>query len=273
MSIAEKLSTVSDNVQRVYVAGYNSGYADGEEIGGNAGFESGYNDGYLQGLEKGRTNERDFFWNEFQKNGERASYNYAFYGEGWSDVNFYPKYDIRFGNDQMVFESCKITDLKQRLIDCGVKMIFGDATQSLYYFFRNAPVTHLPEIGGKSVISAQGAFQTCTDLQSIEKLTLSDTANCPCNSAFRNCLFLEEIRFNQGIRPTSLSLQWSTKLSKASLASMNEDGKGYGLIPALSDDVTGSITVSATAVSAAFPDRAEWDALCNTKPTWTITEA
>lgn len=267
MNISEKLTTVSENVPRVFYAGYASGETAGLNEGYSYGFESGYNkgkiEGYNEGKNAGQLAEYDRFWDAFQGNGERTDYNYAFYGVGWSDVNFYPKYDIPINNVQMVFDQCKITDLKQRLLDCGVRLVFNNtAISSLYYLFRASAITRLPEVGSVKVTNAQLAVNRCMDLKSIDRFILSDTEVSYCNNTFATCTSLTEIRFNEGIRPTGLNLQWSP-LSRASLEN---------LVSSIAEDFTTSITVSAAAVSAAFPDRTEWDSLCNTRPNLTVTE-
>lgn len=218
-----------------------------------------YSDGIKTGEEHGRGLERHEFWDAFQFNGTRADWNYAFYGEGWTDDNFFPIYDILFNNCQMVFERSKITDMKQRLADCGVKLIFGEDALSLYYFFRNAAITHLPEIGGTSVTNAEGAFLSCSKLQSIDKVVLSDTKSCSCTRMFNGCSALTEVRFNENIRPTNLVLSACKKLSKDSIEN---------IVKAIAKDHTGSITISKDAIDSAYADRSEWSAfLAENKPT------
>ena len=85
MSIAEKLQTISDNVQRVYDAGYAKGRAEGSS-GGSTETDTTY---------------YDTFWDAFQKaeldeNGEMQStkidYYYAFANKHWNDDIYNPKY-------------------------------------------------------------------------------------------------------------------------------------------------------------------------------------
>lgn len=65
MSIAEKLTTVAENQQRVYDAGKQAEY--------------------------------DRFWDAYQQNGTRGSYSYAFGGVAWTDETLKPKY-LPLGN-------------------------------------------------------------------------------------------------------------------------------------------------------------------------------
>lgn len=70
MSIADKLTAIAENEQKVYDAG--------------------------------RQAEQDQFWEDFQESGKRTNYKYAFYSvssslskfRGWTDNNFNPKYPI-----------------------------------------------------------------------------------------------------------------------------------------------------------------------------------
>lgn len=210
------------------------------------------------------------WWENYQNSGNRISYDYAFAGTGWNENTFRPRHDINASKTlSSIFRASGIADLKGILAAQGVKLNITSA--SIDYFATGSALTRCPEVGA-ALTNIGNAFNGCTSLVSIDKVNMSTTAACNCSLGFRNCTKLEEIRFNAGIRPTSLTLEFSKSLSKASLASNNEDGKGYGLIPALADGVTGSVTVSNAAVTASFTET-EWTALCNTKPTWTITRA
>lgn len=191
-------------------------------------------------------NEWDIFWDVFQDKGERTNYNYAFYSSGnsqsaWNDDNFKPKYDLNMVYAQNTFYNAKITNLKQILIDCGVSLNIT-ATQ-MYYTFCASAATHIPEVGSTKCTNIQNCFLSCGNLVSIDKLILSNTANCTCNNALVSCPVLEEIRFSEDIRPVGLNLSNCTKLSHDSLMS---------LINALADksgDVSGttwSVNLGAT---------------------------
>lgn len=62
MSIAEKLTTIAENEQKVY----------------NAGAKSEY----------------DKFWDACQQNGNRVAYTNGFSGQSWTDETYNPKYEI-----------------------------------------------------------------------------------------------------------------------------------------------------------------------------------
>lgn len=73
----------------------------------------GYENGYNEGLEAGKKAEYDAFWDAFQENGNRRTYNWAFYGSKWVDACFNPKYDIIIeGAATNSFAQTGITDTK-----------------------------------------------------------------------------------------------------------------------------------------------------------------
>ena len=229
----------------------------------DAGFEIGRSEGFAQGA---HLNQMEF-WHFFQDGGKRTNYSYAFYMSGWNDNNFYPQYNIvpANANIQSMFAYSGITNLKQRLIDCGVSLDTSGCTQ-LYMFAQSSTITHFPELGGTKVTNCNNAFQNCRNLMSIDKLNISTTAACSFSSAFLNTIELVEIRFNSGIKPTGLNLGAASKLSKESLEN---------LISSIAKDHSTTITLSATAINSAYPDRSVWTAFLNAnKPAnVTITEA
>ena len=257
MSIAEKLTTIAEKQQAVYDAGYTAGQA----VGGDT--EAAYNNGIADGQQA----EYDRFWDNYQRKGQPASYGYAFAGNGWTEQLFRPKYNIYATNMSYIFRSSYIRDLKGILEQSGLKIICSSG--SVEYFAMGSALTRVPEMNVTLTVFTN-AFNGCTSLVSVDKLQFSTSTSCSCSNAFRNCTALTEIRFNSGIRPTNLSFAQSALMSRDSFSSNNEDGKGYGLIPALSEDVSGSVTVSEAAVNAAFTED-EWQALTDTRLNWTIS--
>ena len=169
-----------------------------------------YQIGYSEGLGHGKQAEYDAFWDAYQQNGNRTDYTEGFCFVGWTDETFKPKYDITIRGGRYVFYNSRITDLKQRLIDCGVKMLFDNAyCRDLSYFCQNMPVTYLPEIGGQAVTILNYAFQMSSQLKSIDKITASNTAPCNFLNAFQQCYALTDIAFSEDITPNNLNLQWS----------------------------------------------------------------
>ena len=238
MNIAEKLQTIAENEQRVYEAGK----AYGEVIG--------------------RQSQYDEFWDDFMDKGNRTQLQYAF--AFWTDDIFYPKYDIKAVNAVGIFNGCKIVNLKQRLIDCGVVIDVSGATNLTNLFAYSQSLTRIPTIDARNATIMGSIFYNNQKLVEVEKIILSDSGNTTFVDSFRQCYALESITF-EGIIGNAINLQWSTKLSKASIIS---------IINALSTTTSGlTTTFSKTAVETAFDSTTsqEWLDLIATKSNWTIS--
>ena len=147
MSIADKLFTVAENQQRVFDAGKKA--------------------------------EWDKFWDNFQNYGERTLYNFAFWREGWTDENFYPKYDMITtapnGSHNQMFNSCKITDLAGRLEECGV-ILDTTANQYFTFMFQYASLmTHIPELNMTNATTVTSMFGRNTALHTIDKMIFAES--------------------------------------------------------------------------------------------------
>ena len=237
MSIANKLQMIAENEQKVYDAGYNKGKADGRQA------------------------EYDRFWDIFQQNGNRTSYNYAFFGYTWTDEIFKPKYDfVLVGNSASgMFHSSGITNLKQLLLDAGVKLDTSNCTY-LLQTFQSSEITHLPEIDARNAVNTSYMVGSSCKVHTIDKLLVSETT--PLFSTFNGSNYLENIVF-EGTIGQNVDLHWSP-LTAESIEST---------VAALSDTTSGmTASFKQSAVNAAFTTD-EWNALVAAKPNWTITLA
>lgn len=221
-------------------------------------------------FEAGKKAEYDAFWDEFQENGVRRRYGYAF--SRWLDTIFYPKYDIVCTESaNWLFAASKITDLKGRLQECGVVLDTSGAT-SIAEAFAYSTLTRIPTVSTLSTTGLTYAFASSFALVEIEKIILKDNGSQSFNSTFVRCDSLEKIIFEGVIGQNGFNVQWSTKLSKASITS---------IINALSSTTGGlTVTLSKTAVNTAFETSAgagdgstsaEWQSLIATKSNWTIS--
>ena len=214
-------------------------------------------------FEAGKQAEYDKFWDKYQNNGTRGNYSYAFGADsaddnGWDDELFKPKYDIIANGASYMFRYSKITNLKQILIDCGVKFIPN--TTTFYYTFHASAITHIPDLSSAEAKNCQNAFNGCADLVSIDKLKVIET--CVFDAAFIGCTSLENLIIEGVIGTSSFNVRYSPKLSKASITS---------IINVLSTTTSGlTVTLSKTAKEAAFTTD-EWAALIATKTNWTIS--
>ena len=260
MSIAEKLTLIAENQQKVYDAGKAAG---------------GYQDGY----DAGKKAQYDAFWDALQQNGELTDYGlYAFKAPTFSFANFYPKYDIRpvnqfhysFYNWKQMDETMSKGSLSQRLRDCGVTLDTSKATY-LNYLFSHGRFTEIPPIDFTSTITASpGVFSNNPYLKTIEKIIV--TENTTYDNWFGSDTALVNVTFEGIIGQNGLDLHWSAELSKASITSV---------VNALSETTSNlSVTLPLAAVKREFETAegandgntsAEWLALAGTKSNWTIT--
>lgn len=239
MTIARKLTRIAENSPKVY----DKGYEDGQAVGYNEGYENGYadgleEDGYTKGYEQGKKAEYDAFWDAYQENGARTQYNGAFYGEGWHDDNFKPKYDIapvRYGCSSTFFQ-CRVTDLVAALDRQGVKLDFSQV-HSLSSAFQASSITKIPPLDLSSAITCGNAFYNCNNLKAITLDNIKEV--CDFAKTFTNCTELTDVTLS-GTVGQDIGFQHSTKLTADSIRS---------IITHLSDTAQGkTLTLSRTAV-------------------------
>ena len=164
MSIAEKLTTVAENVPKVY--------------------------------EAGQTAERELLWDSMLRGTVKTNlFSY------WNTEAFYPTRDIVLtGSSFSTFSmfgtyngvSQNPINLKQRLEECGVTFDVSGVTNA-NYMFSWATFTHLPVIDLSSATSMRGTFQGGNILVYIEKLILSPNGTS-VTDAFNTVTALKEIR-------------------------------------------------------------------------------
>lgn len=205
---------------------------------------------------KGKKDEYDKFWDNYQNYGNRTFYNnYAFAGYGFNFNNFYPKYDIiPDGTANNLFYAWENSSgsLKQRLEECGVVLDTSKVT-SFSSAFNYSKFTELPTIDLSSMTNASSSIfaNNYGSLKSIEKLIVSE--NTAISSWFgQYCQNLEKLIVEGTIAKSGFNVQWQKKLTTASLLS---------ILTALSKDSTvanGKSITLATAHQAVI----EADAQC-----------
>lgn len=218
-----------------------------------------YESGNKVGIDAGKKSEYDAFWDAYQQNGTRKDYTNGF-GTCWAKESFKPKYDLKVTNAYMMFRYMPITgDFVELLNQLGVELDFSNATNIQYCFF-GARMSRLGVIDIRKATSAtcDSFISSMPNLVTIDLIKVSANNNC---NWLASCPSLENVTF-EGEIAKNFNVQWSTKLSKASIES---------IINALSADTSGlTVTLSQTAVDNAFTAE-EWDALEATKTNWTIS--
>lgn len=166
MSIAEKLTQVAENMQKVYDAGKAAG-------GGSDGNE---------------------FWDAYQQNGNATEYPYAFAGSRWNADTFKPKYDLKPVNAYRMFYYATYNgDLQQLLDNAGVKLDTSNTTNFKEMFYWTY-ITRIGVIDMRKATDTTSCFQWTDGCVTIEKVIVSATT--PFNNTFANCkklanLFIE----------------------------------------------------------------------------------
>ena len=236
MSIADKLTTIAENQEKVYEAG----------------------------KQEGNQAEYDEYWDYIQKNGTLTSYNYAFCGFTWNAKNFKPKYPMQVTSANHMFWCFSRADFVEKADLSQFNIDFSKCT-NLTSTFQNA---HLISTGFVDCSSAGNLKDTfnCNNWGGLQKIHVKVIETNTFSSTFAYNYDTTEIIFSDDsvIAANGLNVQWSTKLSKESIIS---------IINALSPNTSGlTVTISKTAKQNAFTDE-EWATLIATKPNWTISLA
>lgn len=239
--------------------GYDNGYEKGKTDGYKDGYEEGYSKGYSQGLIDGKKEEQeksikitkngtteilpdenkvlskvtvdvnvadsfyDALWDAYQESGTRANYAYAFYGRGWTDVSFKPKYDIRInGAANAMFSGAYITDLEKILEEQGVVLDFSQATNVASLFAYCPNITRIPVLDFSNVPrTSNSLFRDCKRLETLEINNVPEyeyhisTYNIWYQS-FVNCNNLKNLKIT-GVISNSMDLKSSSLLTMESV--------------------------------------------------------
>lgn len=272
MQISEKVTRLKSDFDGVYDRGYKSGMENSENYksGYADGKQEGYTEGKVDGIEQGKQAEYEAFWDAYQENGNRDNYRLAFAGKGWTTENFKPKYDIRPRSNyhyMLFYESSLEGDLVEMLEECGVVLDFSNTAGWAQYVFSGSKLTRVGKCDFSGCNTIQSAFSG-TPLHTIDELVVSATTGF--SGVFNECAELQNLTISGTIGQSGLDLQWSTKLSKASIISV---------MNALSTTTSGlSIILPKTAVDREFEegdrlgsDSQEWEEILQNHSNCTIS--
>lgn len=261
MSIAEKLTAIAENEQKVYDAGYMRG--------SNDGYVQGEQNGYAFGFDEGKKAEYDRFWDDFQENGNLTNYYAAFAGNGWSLNTLKPKHIVKPIDDTYATQAAN-----SLFFHCGgrsnLRRIDFRQIAHLFDFSKVINATRMFAEANINYITAD--LSNVTDMSEAfteywgavkTHLTLTTSAKTVFHiSTFDGNSKLTDLIFTEGsVIASSISLGYSP-LNKASITS---------IFNALSPSVSGqTLTLKKSAKEAAFTED-EWAALIATKSNWTIS--
>lgn len=189
MSIADKLTTIAENQQKVFDAGAKA--------------------------------ESDRFWDEIQKNGTRNTYERAF--SQWSSEYIRPKYKvvpITSTGVQLMFSGCqKLRKVEAEYFDFSQKETGTTNTQGYYYVFSDCyALEEIEDIGLIPQNNYQYAFRRCRKLHTIAKMGVDE--NTKFSNTFEECAVLENLMIDGTIGQNGFDVHWSTSLTHDSLMSI-----------------------------------------------------
>ncbi len=238
MSIADKLTQIAENQQRVF--------------------------------EAGKQSERDLFWDTYQENGNRKDYGQAFRYVYWTDENFNPKYDIvpnTYG--AQMFHQSVITRLASKLKELGVKLDTSKC-DSFLQMFQSSSIKDIPELDGSNCNSLSYTFGSGAKVETIEKLILTEKLTNVQNT-FSKAYNLTHCIFDGVLAITGLDMKDCRLLDKESIISLvnilSTTTSGLAITLSL-QAVNKAFETSENANNGS--NSSEWQTLVNTKQNWTI---
>ena len=269
---------MKDEIANVYYHGESNGHSDGYIVGFENGKEEGrtegleegkaigYTEGKTDGIEQGRKSQYDEFWDGFQNYGQKTSYQNAFEQSAIEYIR--PKYKIIPTGSTGVscmFMSAKVKKIEAKYFDFSQVPIENYTARGLNYTFSSCTnLEEIEDIGLSPSYAFTYTFAWCGKLHTIAKITFAE--NTIITHVFDSLHSLVNLTIGGTIGQNGFNVQWSTKLSKASITS---------IINALSTTTSGlTVTLSKTAVNNAFNGGStgdEWLNLVATKNNWTIS--
>ena len=180
MSIADKLTTIAENEQKVF--------------------------------EAGRQAEYDEFWETFQNKGAKTNYNDAF--KGWYSACFKPKYFVVTSAQNMFQNASMIGNEYIKRLDFSQCVNFIQA----FYSCSVEELGIIDASNTVKGYGFTSIFASATKLSKIEKFIFPKDSNVAYNTPFLNCNRLTDITIGGTIHKT-ISFS-SSPLSKESIESI-----------------------------------------------------
>ena len=266
MSIAEKLTTVAQNVSRTHevVDAYNANVSENvtkinRRLLGNS-YPEGGETLYEKAVEEGKALHDRAWWDAITANGTRTGYVYAFSQIDFSNVGGFnpPIQLVPTGYSSHMFSGTKgIDKITAAQLDLSQDV-------SIQYLFERSSVKEIELIDSRASANITGILSENSNTHTVGKFILkSDGSQTVANSSFYTCYGLKNITF-EGYFGQNVSFQYCGGLTKASITSIVN-----ALLPTASGK---TLTLSNTAVADAFGvNRQEWLDLIATKSNWTIS--
>lgn len=202
MSIAEKLTTIAENEQKVYEAGAKSEY--------------------------------DRFWDEFQQNGNRTIYICSF-GAGWNADIWKPKYPMRPTNAYMMFfnnmaQYILIDDFVEFCKENNIILDFSNCTNA-YYALATLQSPHFGVLDFSKCTNMTLLFYSHNNLSSygvrtIDEFICSEITTFTATT-FQHAIYLTNLNMSGVMAKNGLDVSYCEKLTHDSLMSIINCLKDY----------------------------------------------
>ena len=188
MSIAEKLTTIAENQQKVYDAG----------------------------KEDGIQSEYDRFWDTYLRHNISGTLtgSFLFYGPRWNKDLFRPNQDIIPTSAKSMFEefnwsgTSEPIDLVDVCNQLGIEIDFSKAS-TLSNCFYHANISRIGKIVVLGSSLGSNVFAKASNLETIDEIVLpSPVQTINLTSTFTSCTNLKNITFSGGKLQCSINLQW-----------------------------------------------------------------
>lgn len=166
----DKLYTIAENEPRVFEAGKKKGYADGFEVGEAMGYTEGRIDGAAvgrsEGYAAGTQEAYDRLWDTLQNYGNEHDYTYAFSHRKWTEDIYEPKYPIRAGMANGLFQ------LNTKLTDTKVEVDISGANQYFYLFHSASSIITIRKL---KIAETQRFTDEFTNAVALKNITVEGT--------------------------------------------------------------------------------------------------
>lgn len=205
----------------------------------------------------GKKSEYDTFWDTFQQNGNRTSYNSAFGGQWTTDI-FKPKYPIRPTNAYMMFfsntqERLVIPDFVQYCEENNIILDMSNASGIITYALAGLHTHHFGTLdfsckNESQTVTLSGLFYSHSSQSGVRKIDnfISSERTIYQTNTFQAATYLEELNMSGVIATNDFNVQYCTLLSHNSLISIINALKDY------SEDTSGTVhkvTLGATNIA------------------------
>lgn len=154
------------------------------------------------------TVEYDRFWDNYQEFGRRTVYVDAFYGQGWTDKTFKPKYLIKpIGDSKRIFMTTYVSEINETVVDLTEATILSDA-------FYGSPRIKKVSISIPEATLLSYTFYSCLELEEVNIFDIRK--DCNTSYCLGSCHKLKKVNLT-GVIGDNFQVHQSAKLENESV--------------------------------------------------------